>query len=124
MKWFVIWLCVAPALFALTWRTWDAAVVEAKATHKIIMVDAVRTGCHYCDDMQREVFEDANMSRWIEKRFIPVKINISHETMPLEIRVRMTPSFFFIDKEMRLLKTVPGSWNIEDFKDFCRKVTP
>lgn len=114
-------LLLIQTLSATEWRSWDAAVKEAAVTQKMILVDAVRSGCHFCADMERNVFDDPQMGRWIETRFIPVKINLSHARMPLGIRVRMTPSFFFITPQLEVVKTVPGSWNIEDFKDFCLK---
>lgn len=115
-------LTLALSAFALEWRSYDAALKESAKTGKVIMIDAVRTGCHYCDDMEREVFDDANMSAWIEARFVPVKINLSETPMPLGLRVPMTPSFFFIGKGEKVLKKIPGSWNIEDFKSMLEGV--
>ncbi len=106
----------------MDWRSWDEGLREAKRMDKIIMIDAVREGCHYCEDMEQAVFDDKVMSSWIEQRFVPVKIDLSREKMPFDLEVSMTPSFYFIDQEMKLLKTVPGSWGQEDFKDFLLKV--
>lgn len=102
----------------VAWRSWDAALTEAQSNGKIIMIDAVRDHCHYCEDMDAAVFSDAAMAAYIEKDFIPVKVNISREAMPLGLKVPMTPSFYFITPEKELLKMVPGSWNQEDFKSF------
>jgi len=38
--------------------------------------------------------------------------------LPLDLDVSMTPTFFFISEEGRLIKRVPGSWNREDFRSF------
>lgn len=117
-------LLLSGALFSsllaesLQWRSWDAAMQEAEATGKIIMIDAVRTGCHYCVEMDEAVFKDEAMAAYIEKRFIPVKINLAEEALPLGLDVSMTPTFFFVTKEGDLLKKVPGSWNQEDFRSF------
>ena len=100
------------------WRSWEAGLKEAKASNKIVMIDTVRTGCHYCDDMEEQVFKDAAMAAYIDKRFVPVKINLSKEALPLDLDVVMTPTFFFISKEGKLIKTVRGSWNREDFRSF------
>lgn len=108
------------SLFAegVQWRSWDAGMKEAKANGKIIMIDAVRTGCHYCTEMDETLFKDEAMAAYIEKRFVPVKINLAEEDLPLGLNVSMTPTFFFITKESALLKKVPGSWNQEDFRFF------
>jgi len=113
-------VAMATSLFGegVAWRSWSDGVQEAKASHKIIMIDVVRTGCHYCDDMEEAVFKDAAMAAYIESRFVPVKVNLSNEKMPLDLDVSMTPTFFFVTEEGTLLKSVPGSWNREDFRSF------
>ena len=65
-------LLAASFSHALEWQSYEKAVIEAKKSGKIIMIDAVRDGCHYCADMERNVFSDANVSAWIEARFILV----------------------------------------------------
>jgi len=124
MKFPLILLMCTPMLFAkgIVWKSWGEACTLAKKNHKIIMLEAVRDGCHYCDDMQRGVFSDPAMAEWIEKRFIPVRITINRQKMPLSIDVGMTPTFYFVSEEMKVIKTVPGSWNQEDFKTILGEV--
>jgi len=56
------------SLFAegVQWRSWEAGIKEAKVSNKIVMIDAVRRGCHYCEDMEAQVFKDAAMAAYIE----------------------------------------------------------
>ena len=107
---------------AVSWRSWDAALAEAARTGKPIMVDAVREGCRYCSEMEAAVFDDAAVAAQIEKRFVPVKVNLSREAMPRELEVEMTPSFFFFTPGATLIKTVPGAWNREDFMTILEEV--
>lgn len=107
---------------AMQWRNWEAGLKEAQKSGKMVMIDAVRDGCHYCEDMERTVFADSNMSAYIEAHFVPVKINLSHEKMPMGHRVPMTPSFYFFTPQGVFVKMVPGSWNKVDFRDFLEKV--
>ena len=88
------------------------------------MVDAVRDACRYCDFMDSEVFGDAEVAAAVEARFIPVKVNISRETMPFGLKVPMTPSFYFLTAEGEVIKTVPGAWNREDFISILKEVSP
>lgn len=104
------------------WRSWDMALEEAALTQKIIMVDAVKDDCRFCTRMDKNVFEDAQMAAYLEKRFIPVKINLSHSTMPMGIRVQVTPSFYFFTAHKKLIKTIQGSWNQEDFTDLLDNI--
>ena len=104
------------------WRSWENGFSEAEKTGKIVMVDVVRNGCHYCTDMHNEVFKDINMAAYIEEKFIPIKINLSYEKMPIETDVSMTPTFFFFDSKKRIIKKIPGSWNKEDFLNFLDNI--
>lgn len=125
-------LCLLAAAFAIAatslcaegtqWRSWDAALEEAAVTQKIIMVDAVKDDCRFCTRMDENVFEDVQMAAYLEKRFIPVKINLSHSTMPMGIRVQVTPTFFFFTADKKLIKTIQGSWNQEDFTDLLDNI--
>jgi thioredoxin-related protein len=71
--------------------------------------------------MEKEVFNDPKMSLWLQQRFIPVKIDIEKEQLPFGKKVSFTPTFFFI-KDDKILKVIPGSWNIEDFKDLTKDI--
>ena len=107
---------------ALEWQSYESALNAAKKSGKIIMIDAVRTGCHYCEEMERAVFDDRNVSAWIEARFVPVKINISNEKMPLEINVSMTPTFYFINADEKIIKKIPGAWDWIDFHSMLKRI--
>lgn len=97
-------------LFAFEWKTYQSAQIEQQKTNKLIMIDVVRTGCHYCTDMEKDVFEDKEMAEWIENRFIPVKMNLDDE-LPLDLKVSITPTFFFIDKNEKVVKK--SAWFLE-----------
>ena len=112
----------AVSLFALEFHSYEEALQLQKKNGKIIMIDVMRTDCHYCKDMQRKVFDNVAMSKWLEKRFIPVKLNLDFDELSLGIHVYFTPTFFFIDADQKVIKKIPGSWNIQDFKDLTRNI--
>ena len=121
----ILFLCITAEVLlsqGVTWHTWKDATALSKKNHKIMMLEAVRDGCHYCEDMQREVFNDKAMANEIQKRFIPVKINLSSQKVPLDIDVNMTPTFYFISEDKKVIKTVPGSWNQQDFKSMLEEI--
>lgn len=104
------------------WKNWNDALALSKKSHKIIMIEAVHEGCHYCEDMQKNVFNDKTMATLIQKRFIPIMINIDKEDLPLRIDTSMTPTFYFISEDKKVIKTVLGSWNQEDFKSILEAI--
>ena len=118
----ILLLLAVISLGATQWKSYDAGLLEQKSSHKPIMIDVVRTNCHYCIKMEKAVFEDKEMSAWLEKKFIPVKINLDNEKLPLGLTTSFTPTFYFVDENHNILKKIPGSWNIEDFKDLTRNI--
>ena len=121
-KFVLVILLSFTSLFAVEFHAYEDALKLQKKSNKIIMIDVVRTGCHYCEDMDKKVFQNAAMSRWLDERFISVKMNLDKEKLPLGIKVNFTPTFYFINRNSKIVKTIPGSWNIEDFKDLTKGI--
>ena len=117
----VLLFCLS-SLSAVEFHSYEEALKLQKKSHKIIMIDVVRSGCGYCEDMDRVVFQDKEMSIWLDERFISVKINLDKEKLPLGIKVNFTPTFYFVNRDSEIVKTVPGSWNIQDFKDLTKGI--
>lgn len=116
----IVFGCVS--LFGVEWVSYERALELQKQSFKPIMVEVVRSDCRYCIAMQRDVFKDEAMSKWIAERFIAVKINLDSEKLPLNVTVTMTPSFYFVGKDYAILKSIPGSWSISDFKDLTKNI--
>jgi thioredoxin-related protein len=110
------------SLHALEWKSYEEAKALQKQNNKLIMLDVIRTNCRYCENMERDVFDDGAMGAWIEERFIPVKLNLDTDKLPLGLKVSFTPSFFFIDKHDVIVKKIPGAWNIEDFQSMTKEL--
>ncbi len=110
------------SLIALEFHSYDEALKLQKKSGKTIMIDVVRTDCHYCSDMEKNVLQNPQMIKYLEAKYIPVKINLDNEKLPLGIKVHFTPTFFFVNKEQKIVKTIPGSWSSEDFKDLTKNI--
>jgi len=110
------------SLSALDWHSYEEAIKLQEKNSKIIMVDVVREHCQYCKKMDKNVFSDKEMSKWLQERFIAVKIDLDVDNMPIDVDVKMTPTFYFLNKNKKIVKVIPGSWNIKDFKDLTKKI--
>ena len=109
-------------LEAVQWMSLDEALDKAKISDKLIMIDIIRDNCHFCSDMDKNVFEDKKMSKWIESCFIPVKLNLSQEKLPKGLKVEVTPTFLFMNEKMEIIKKIHGSWSRIDFKELSQKL--
>lgn len=98
------------------------ALEEVKKSHKIIMIKATSKHCHYCKKMDMEVLNSPDIANLIDEDFIAVSIDIGSEELPFGLECSMTPTFFFVDEEQNVFKTIPGSWNVEDFLSILKMV--
>lgn len=121
-KVFFLILLLSISLHAIEWLSYDEAKVLQKKNHKPIMLDVMRDTCHYYIKMDKEVFKNKEMAEWLQERFILVQINLDEDLMPIDEEVTFTPTFYFLDENGKILKKIPGSWNIQDFKDLTRKI--
>ncbi len=121
-KIFAICSLVSFSLFGADFHSYEEALALQKKNHKVIMLDVMRSDCHYCIKMESEVFDNPQMYKWLQQRFILAEMNLDFDDVPQKFRVPFTPSFFFIDKNGKVLKKIPGSWNIQDFKDLTENI--
>lgn len=98
------------------------ALNEVKKSHKIVMIKATAKNCHYCKKMDRVVFKDPNIVKQLNEDFIAVEIDVDSEELPFGLKCSMTPTFFFIDEHEKVFKTIPGSWNVEDFAIILKEI--
>lgn len=105
------------------WKFYPEALEDAQKSGKLILLKAYQEQCHYCENMERNVFSDSAFSQWLREHFEPTAVNITHETMPLGLKVTITPSFYILDKNLKLVKRIPGSWSLKDFKSLLIKYT-
>jgi len=121
-KTIILFFAVYISLWSGEFHTYKEALLIQKQNHKIIMLDVTRSNCHFCIKMQKNVFDNKTMFEWLDERFILVDINLDFDVLPLGLEVHFTPTFFFVDEDSKILKTIPGSWNIQDFKDLTKGI--
>jgi len=59
----------------LKWRKFNAGLSEAKKTKKKIFVDVYTDWCKWCKKLDAEVYSDQKVVDYINKYYIPVKMN-------------------------------------------------
>ena len=104
------------------YEKFDKALEKAKTENKIIMIKASAKHCHFCIKMDREVMVDKSVKEALGKDYIAVSIDITKESLPLGLKADMTPTFFFVDKNAKLIKTLPGAWDVPDFLEILKGI--
>ncbi len=60
----------------VNWQLWGAQVLQqAAAQNKLVYVSIGYFSCHWCHVMQQESYADAEVGRYLNKYFIPVKVD-------------------------------------------------
>ncbi len=103
----------------------ETALKRAKKEDKIIIIKATAPHCRYCMKMEKEVLLDKKIVDLLNKEFLVVDVDLGKDTLPLDLRVRMTPTFFFIfvnaNNDKVKIKRIPGAWSKEDFLDILKE---
>jgi thioredoxin-related protein len=61
------------------WKSFDAGLENAKASHKKILVDVYTDWCGWCKKMDKEVYSDSRVKEYLAKNFVTVKMNAEAE---------------------------------------------
>ena len=60
----------------VAWQDWNAAVLErARREGKLVLVSIGYFTCHWCHVMQRESFRNREIAAYLNRHFIPVKVD-------------------------------------------------
>ena len=97
------------------YQPFEKALQKAKKEHKFIMIKATSPYCHYCKKMEHEVLADPDVVKVLKRSFIPVAVDVYKTSLPLGLKYKVTPTFFFIDENEKVVKVVPGAFGKEDF---------
>ncbi|MDQ7047531.1 MAG: hypothetical protein Q9M39_07885 [Sulfurovum sp.] len=79
------------------------------------MIKVMTKECRFCKKMDAATMIEEDVISALEKDFVCVEIDLSTTKTPLGLKVSLTPSFIFIDKNSKLISNIPGAWNKEDF---------
>ena len=60
----------------VAWQDWNAAAVErARREGKLLYVSIGYFSCHWCHVMQRESYKNKDIARFLNRHFVPVKVD-------------------------------------------------
>ncbi|MES9936880.1 MAG: DUF255 domain-containing protein, partial [Sedimenticola sp.] len=58
------------------WQAWGPEVLErARRENRLILISSGYFACHWCHVMQRESYQDPEIAAFLNRHFIPVKVD-------------------------------------------------
>ncbi len=116
-------LIASCALAEIKWApSYDAALVQAKKEKKNVMVMLSKEGCPACEYMNDIVFEESAVENEINKKFVPVHLDIHKDFIPEGLGYIGTPTFHFLNAKGEKLKRHDGGANIPTFLGILNSV--
>jgi len=101
---------------------YQQAILKVKKNNKIVMLKLTSEDCHFCKNMDKDVLSDEDIHFFISQHFILVDIDVKKEKLPLSLEYKVTPTFFFINSDEKIISKIQGSWNKKDFLELLEMV--
>jgi thioredoxin-related protein len=98
--------------------SWDDAKKQALKENKLIFIDAYTDWCGWCKKMDKETFADTNVAKFMNTRFISLKLNMEQgfgKRLAMKFHVRSFPTYLVCSPEGRLLYTTDGYSASDEF---------
>ena len=95
----------------------DEAIEAAKAEKKMVFMDFYTDWCGPCKMMEREVFSRKDVGDYMNRHFIPIKLNAEKDGQPSAVRFKVKgyPTFIVIDAGGKTLMTKMGAMSANNF---------
>ncbi len=120
---------------AISWYTYDDALIKARKEDKLVIVDFYATWCHWCKELDKTTYSDPKVAKALMADFIPVKVDAESDKMVVyemrqitmaqlasEYGVKGYPSIWFLDKDGKKLKLLDGYLPPKEFLAYLRYV--
>lgn len=77
--------------------TYKEASAKALKENKPMVVYMHRPGCESCDFLEQKVFNDENLSAYVNEHYVPVLLNVKKSDAPKQLVVKASPVFHFVN---------------------------
>lgn len=105
----------------IQWYSYENGLPKAKKEKKKIFLHFYTDWCKFCDIMNGDTFKSKPVVAYLNKNFIPVKVNSEKQrNIALEYKVRGVPSNWFINDTGEVIGNRPGYITSDDMILFLK----
>jgi len=91
----------------INWRSAKDGLIAGKEENKNILMHFYTDWCGYCTKMNKETFSDPRVISYINKKYIPIRVNNDTETIA-DISVPGVPDTWFMTSTGEKIAHQPG----------------
>ena len=103
----VLFFWISPAYSSsdgIDWKNYDEGISTSKRDSKKLLITFYADWCTYCKVMERETFKDSAVVSYINKNFVPVRVNSEKERNTARtFRVRGLPDTWFMSEDHEVI---------------------
>ncbi len=93
----------------IVWVSYDEAISRVEQEPKKLLINFYSDRCEYCIVMEKETFMDPAIVAYINKNFIPVRVNSDTDQKIAEsFKVRGLPDTWFMSETKEIIGHRPG----------------
>jgi thioredoxin-related protein len=112
------------ACFSFTYANdLDTALKQADLENKLVLVEITRDFCPYCERMEKSVLNKADVKVLIKKKYVFLKLNLSHDEIPYIFSSKLTPTFYFLNEKGEILEELMGLMKKSDFIFYLNEIS-
>jgi thioredoxin-related protein len=108
----------------VAWRSLDAALTEAEAVGKPVMIHFTAEWCGWCKKMKREVYAQGDVAAALNEEFVPAMVDTDRRPdLKARYGVRGLPTIWFLTSEGHGITYIPGYVEAPVFRRVLRWIT-
>lgn len=99
----------ATATDGIQWHSYKEGISRSKSEKKKVFLNFYADWCAYCKKMDKETFQNSAVIAYINRNFIPIKVNSDKEQKTSALfSVRGLPSTWFLSEKGERIGNRPG----------------
>ena len=120
----------------VAWLAFDAAAAKAKSENKHMIVDVYTTWCGWCRGMEKQTYDDPEVSAYLKQNFVMVKVNgesssklhwqgkeLTEREFARAVGVTGYPATYFMKPNAEMLGGVSGFVRSPEFMIYAKYIS-
>lgn len=121
----ILFIILTQQVFAINFFTgsYNEAINKAKLENKSILLDFGAKWCGPCHEMEKNVLSDREISKYTDKNFFTLKIDVdtkSGDNLKRRFEVHSVPHYIILNTSEKVLAEVRGKLAVKEFINFLK----